>query len=228
MQPDAQQAARTALKLGPGHCPPDLFRGSVASIVRGLKAHANTIAHTRHIALEETFPRTRALLGVEAFHASAEAHLADPRVLRLPLAHIGNGFARRLADGARDLAAVEFAWLEAHSKADAPSFDLTAIAGLDANAVASATVSLHPASRLLVLIDPWEFVWEGQGVRGNAILLTRPHADVIVTGVDDAASSMFRLLDRPRLLGDLLELDPAAVTTLVDSGALTLFPEIML
>lgn len=228
MRPDAQNAMRTALALGPDYCPPDLFVGSVASIVHGLKAHANAIAHARCFALEETFPRTRAMMGPEAFHAVVEAHLADPGVCGLTLAHIGHGFALQLRGAERDLAAVEIAWLDSHGSMDAPSFDLPALAGLDAAAIASARVSLHPACRIVELGHSADFSWDGFAITSDAALITRPHAEAVLTGVDTAVTSMFHLLDRPRLLGDLLDIDQVAATVLVSSGALALSPAIAL
>jgi len=228
MRPDAQLAMRTALEHGPDYCPPDLFTGSVVSIVHGLTAHANTIAHARHVALEETFPRTRELTGKRYFHLVARKHLADLSVLRLPLARIGQGFAARLAGTGRDLAAVEWSWLEAHGAPDALALDLSAIAGLDPHAVAAAIVALHPAVRLVALWVPARMQWEGTATGENYVLITRPHAEVVVTGAGHAVASMLGLLDRPRSLGDLLERNPAAATKLVSAGALILSPEILL
>lgn len=227
MQPDAQLGMRAALALGPGHCPPDLFAGPVPAIVRGLKAHANTINHARHVALEDTFPRTRAQMGAEAFHEAAERHLADPVVVRLPLLHIGTGFARLLTGPERDLARVEWAWLESHGSAEAQPFDLAAIAGLDADAVASAVATRHPATRLVPLECPADFQWDAVRA-GPLVLITRPVTEVTVTCVDEAVSDLIGLVDRPRSLGELLEHDPAATTVVITTGAIALFPEILL
>lgn len=228
MQPDPQQALRTALALGPDYCPADLLIGPVPSIVNGLKAHANTIAHARHVALEDSFPRTRALMGAEAFHAVAEMHLADPATGKLPLARIGTGFAERLSAATRDLAMVELAWLDAYGSADAPAFDLAAIAGLDAVAVASTMVCRHPACRMVDLNPPAELVWDGVTLAGDAVLVTRPRSQVLVKGSDRAVASMVRAVDRPQRLGDLLDRDQSAATILVESGAFALWEEIAL
>lgn len=226
MRPELQHAFREALALGPGHYPPDLFAGPVDSIVLGLKAHANTIAHARHVALEETFPRTLALLGPELFHDIANEHLADPATCCLPLVRIGEGFAGRLPDEARDLAAVELAWLEAHGAADALPFDLAAIAELTAQAVASTVVWRHPATRLIELSAP--FSWDGETMCGDAAMITRPHATVMVTVADEATRSMISQLDWPRPMGELLEQDQVAVAVLVKAGAFAHLLEIPL
>lgn len=229
MRPDAQLALRAALDHGPGHCPPDLLSGPVAAIVRGLKAHANTIAHARHVALEETYPRTRQALGEEEFHQVARAHLAQPATLRCGHTRIGKRFAERLSGAARDLASAEWAWIEAHGAADALPFDLGAIAGLDAAALAATRVMRHPAANLLNLDDPDRFVWDG--LAGDAeplLLITRPRELVILTRAGRGAASLLDLLDRPRLFADLLERDQAAAAALVTAGALTPVPEFAL
>ena len=216
---------RTALALGPDHCPATLFAGPIDAIVRGLKAHANHISHARHVAFEDTYPRTRALLGSENFHRAAETHLSDPTVLRQPPARVGIGFPARLTGAGRDLAAVEWAWLEAHGSADAIALDLAAIAGLTTQQVAAAIVSRHPAVRHVDLACPAAFAWDGSAMPAVTILVSRPREVVFVTAIDPAVRLMIEQLDRPLPLGDLLERDPAATTALVTTGALMIHPE---
>ncbi len=216
---------RAALALGPDHCPATLFAGPIDAIVRGLKAHANHISHARHVALEDTYPRTRELLDSESFHRAAETHLSDPAVLRQPPARIGIDFAARLTGAGRDLAAVEWAWLEAHGAADAIALDLAAIAGLTTEQVAASIVSRHPAVRRVDLACPAAFAWDGSAMSAATILVSRPRAAVLVTAINLSARLMIEQLDRPLPLGDLLERDPAATTTLVTTGALMLHPE---
>lgn len=216
---------RTALALGPDHCPATLFAGPIDAIVRGLKAHANHISHARHVALEDTYPRTRALLGSENFYRAAETHLSDPTVLRQPPARVGIGFPARLTGAGRDLAAVEWAWLDAHGSADAIALDLAAIAGLTTQQVAAAIVSRHPAVRHVDLACPAAFAWDGSAMSAVTILVSRPREVVFVTAIDPAVRLMIEQLDRPLPLGDLLERDPAATIALVTTGALMIHPE---
>jgi hypothetical protein len=227
MRPDAQQAMRDALVLGPDYCPPHLIAGQIDAVVRGLKAHANTIAHARHVAIEESYPRTRSVMGSERFHDAAKVHLADPAVLRLPLGLIGLKFAERLTGASRDLASIEWAWLISHGAADATPFDLAAINRLNAEEVAKAPIVRHPAAQLVKLTSGRSLQWEGGVIASGYVLITRPSAEVLVTGIDPAAAAMMSLLDRLRPLGDLLERDAQAATALVTAGALMLFPEIM-
>ncbi len=218
MRPDSHNAMRRTIEHGPAYCPPGLFAGSIQSIVLGLKAHANTISHARHVAIEETYPRTRTLIGEEAFHAEAAAHLADPANVRRQHAMIGEHFADRLRGTARDMARVEWAWLEAHGAADADPFDLAAIAGLDPVAVAGTKVALHPATRFIAVHHPLHF--DGLAIANPAILITRPGHEVFITGAEQTVVEMVVAITPARALGNLLELDAAAATTLVRAGAL--------
>ena len=105
MQPDALTGLHQALRFGPGYCPPNLFEGSVPAIGRGLKVHANNISHARHVALEETYPRLVDLMGLEEFHAAAEAFLERDGICFRALDSIGEGFEQLLDDAAhRNLA----------------------------------------------------------------------------------------------------------------------------
>lgn len=212
MRPDAQLAMQATLAFGPGHCPPDLFAGSVAAIVRGLRAHANTISHARHMALEETFPKLRDAIGAEAFHCAAERHLDDPVVLSRTLDQLGEGFERYLDQAqARDLARIEWAWLQAYHAPDANALTLAAIGALTPEVLVAIKAASHPAARLVV-----------HEADGGATLVTRPEAKVLLAPLDPAAAALFAKLDCPRPLGTLLaDADAAAVLAMISAGALT-------
>ena len=212
MRPDDQLAMQATLAFGPGHCPPDLFEGSVAAIIRGLKAHANTISHARHVALEETFPKLRDAIGAGAFHQTAVHHLDDPAVLGRPLDRLGEGFERHLDDAhARDLARIEWAWLDAYNARDAEALTLSMIAALTPEALVEIEAAPHPAARLVV-----------HEAHKGATLVTRPEADVVLAPLDPAAAALFASLEQPRPLGALLaDADPTAVLALISAGALT-------
>lgn len=223
MRPDAQTAMQAVLIHGPSHLPHGLFAGDGVRTLLGLKAHANTITHARFVAMEETFPRTRAAMGAEAFHAVAERHLSDASALARPLAAIGSGFPGRLTGAARDLARVEWAWLEAHGGADAPPFDLAAIANLSAEQLADAPVQLHPAARL-VAIDR-RLTFDGQPLTPPTVLVTRPHGEVLLTLLGDDIAPLTQAARHGCTIAALLDADAAVTTMLVGSGALTLSPE---
>src|SRR3546814_16252725 len=80
---EQRQAAITATLLhGPGHLPADLFAGSDAAVLRGLRVHANTISQARLVALEETFQRTRDYSGEEEFNRTEERRVGKSVVVR--------------------------------------------------------------------------------------------------------------------------------------------------
>ncbi len=218
MPRDGLTAMRTTIDRGPDFCPPDLFKGEARRVLMGLKAHATTIAHARHVALEQTYPRTRRLMGAEAFHALVGDHLADPATLARPIARIGDGFPARLAGSARALARIEWAWLEAHGAEDAQAFDLGSIAEREPEAIAVATVSAHPAARLIEVDAPVD--WDGVCVDRFA-LIARPDTDVDIHALDAEAAELFVAATVPAPMAELLERNADAAIRLVTVGALT-------
>jgi hypothetical protein len=226
MRPDRHLAMRRALALGPDHCPADLFEGSIDDVLLGLKAHANTISYARHVALEDSYPRTLELMGAKPFHDLAVRYLADHDVVAMPNARIGRWFADALSGPARDLARIEWAWLESHGSADGPAFNLSAVATLTAEEVIAARVVAHAAARLVPIADAVEF--GGTTLFPPFVLLTRPANDVLTRDVTYFAADLFARLEQPVMLGDLFAIDAVASHQMVAIGALALAPEIML
>lgn len=223
MQPDAHIAMRRALELGPDYCPPDLFAGTVHAIVSALMVHSATITDGRRSALAETYPRTRQLVGDRDFDSLVERHLKDEAVLGRPLSSIGSGFPELLTGAARDLARIEWAWLESYGAAHAPALTLGDLAGITAPAAVALKVALHPAARLVTGLNgspPVRF--DEVAIRTGAVLLTRPGSDVQVTEASSAVADLVQLLEVPRKLGKLLDLDAEAATVLLRNNALTL------
>lgn len=218
MPRDALTAMRTTIEHGPGYCPTDLFAGEPRAVLAGLKAHANTIAHARHVALEETYPQTRALMGAVPFHAVAAQHLGEPATLRHPIARIGAGFADRLTGAAADLARVEWAWLEAHGAVDAAPFDLAALAGRKPEAIAAALVARHPAACALRLGTAVSWY---DALLAPAALIARPDGDVVVAAISPAEFGLFESVTCPTPFAELLARDAEAAIRLVTLGALT-------
>lgn len=212
-----------ALRGGPDHCPPDLFSGDIAATVRGLKAHASTIAHSRYYALAATYPRTRTLLGDPQFDALAERHLTEREALRRRINWIGAGFADRLTGPPRDLAKVEWAWLDAYGASDADAIELASLASLDPAAVVAISVARHPAARLVPLRHP--VCLDGIDIAPPFALVSRPDQEVHVNAASDPVGQLFTILDQPTALGALLEADAAAATFLITSGTLVRAPE---
>src|SRR3990167_5553595 len=72
---EAQAAIAATLLHGPAYLPDGLFAGGEAAALRGLRVHANSISHARLVALEDSFPRTRAHLGDAEFNRQSRAFL---------------------------------------------------------------------------------------------------------------------------------------------------------
>lgn len=223
MRPDAQTAMHAALVHGPSQLAGNLFAGPATRVLLGMKAHANSITHARFVALEETYPRTRTLIGAEPFHQITETHLINPERLREPLATIGRDLALLLTGPARDLARLEWAWLEAHGAADAPPFDLRAIAGLTAEALAEAIIRIHPAVRLVPVHHPVPF--DGTVMKSPLVLIARPYGEVRLFEAGPEVARLVMLARQGCTIATLLEADADLTPLLVSSGALTLSPE---
>lgn len=220
MQPDQQAAFGRALSLGPGHCPPELLAGSVEGIVNGLKVHSATVTKARLSALESTFPRTRSLLGVNAFSERCSAYLAQEQVLGLPLNLLGSRFPGVLAGESAFLSKIEWAWLEAYGAEDAPAVGLRDFAELDPTAVADCRVRIHPAARLVVADSPRGVSFDSVHLQSAAVLITRPEFDVNVIGAPATSADFLAFLGRGRRLGSLLDRDFQLTAFLLTHGAL--------
>lgn len=208
-----QAAIMRALDQGPDHLPDALFRGHRTRVLLGMKVHANTISHARLVALEDSFPRTRALLGHETFNTLSRRYLDWPGVAAHPLAQIGADFAAFLgATGesvaSAGLAAFEWLWLEAYHAAEAPVLTLADLAGIGEEALLGIVLMRHPAARLLHL-DRAVHEIIGEEVPGlcdaHAILLTRPEAQVLVSPATPAMSAAFAQTGKPVNICNLLE-----------------------
>src|SRR3546814_20675751 len=98
MLEQGQAAIAATLLHGPGRLPTDLFAGSDAAVLRGLRVHANSISPARLVALEETFPRPRDYLGYEEFNRLSRRVVEEGGAQRRSLSDIGAGFADRMAE----------------------------------------------------------------------------------------------------------------------------------
>ncbi|WP_265570340.1 hypothetical protein [Sphingomicrobium nitratireducens] len=219
-----------ALRGGPSCLPSELLSGTRRAQLRALKAHANTINHARRIALEDSFKRTRELVGHDTFHEVAERHLESPATVELPLRSIGCGMAARFATPrARDLATAEWAWLEAHGAARAPALTLRTIGDQRPERLVDIAVQPHPACRLVALEDADALLWNpSQTGAGDMLLVTRPANDIRLTRIGRSATRLLALARKRTTLGRLLDEDAAATTTLVQQGALRPVLELVL
>lgn len=232
-----QRAVLDTLNHGPAALPDDLFDGPVARVLLGLKAHANTISHARLVALEETYPKTRAQIGEAAFNALSRTFLDQPRVAARPLATIGDGFADRLAadhPAAADTARIEWAWLMTYHAADAAPLALADLAGIDPQAIVDIVLAAHPAARLVRLSAPLTgpIADESPALAGATVILaTRPHADVGLTPATAAMATGFEQAATAIPIGNLIDRIAeqgfgdealAVIIALIECGALML------
>jgi hypothetical protein len=226
---DRDQADLTATLLhGPDHLPAGLFAGDEGAVLRGLRVHANTISHARLVALEETFPRTRAYLGEGAFNRVSRAFVDSGGAEGRSLADIGAAFPDWLSDPlAADVARLEWVWLESYNAAEAPAIGLADLAGHDEAALFGLSVRLHPATRFLVLaMDAAPLIDPAFDPRTPALLVTRPQAEVRIFPVDVADIAALDLAQEISSFGNLLaclaEDNPdggTALAALIDAGA---------
>jgi len=226
---EREQAAIAATLLhGPDYLPAGLFAGNPADVLRGLRVHANTISHARLVALEETFPRTRAFVGEGEFNRLSRAFLDAGGGAMQSLADIGRDFPEALADPiAADIARAERAWLESYHAAEAEPLRLADLIGMDEAALLGLSVRLHPAARLVALASKSAAHIDDDFAPGTAALLvTRPAADVRLFALHPADVAVLERAAELSSLGNLIailsELHPdggAAIAALIDAGA---------
>lgn len=207
-----QSAMMAALDLGPSHLPGDLFTGDPERVLAGMMVHANTISHARLVALEDTFPRTLAYLGHAAFNQLSRQFLDQPGTASMALGQIGDGFDAFLAEqgeasGVADLARFEWHWLSAYHAADAGPLSLGALAGLAPEDLLDVMLCAHPAARA-GRYAPLVHDVLGREVPGlaaaDAILVTRPGAEVLVAPATAPMADIFALAQKPSTIGNLL------------------------
>ncbi len=204
---DAQTNFIDTIHEGPDRLDPALFAGRPDRILLGLKAHANTISHARLVALEETFPLTRQYLGDAAFNALARDFLETDAARASDANRIGLDFPDCLNDAAtRELAQIEWAWLESYHAAEAKPLTLGDLATLNEAALLTLTVAPHPSARTVPISGPIvSALQELSGQQPAAILCVRPDAEVRLIPLDAVQLKVFAASARKSAsLGNLL------------------------
>ena len=228
MLEQGQAAIAATLLHGPGHLPTDLFAGNDATVLRGLRVHANSISHARLVALEETFPRPRDYLGDEEFNRLSRRFVEEGGAQRRSLSDIGAGFADWLADPrAADLARAEWAWLESYHAADASALALADLVGLDEAELLGLAIRRHPATNVVVLAsDAAPLVDPKFAADTRVLLVTRPDADVRLFAIEPTAAAALGMADAIAPIGNLIahlaEQHPdggTAIAGLIEAGA---------
>lgn len=210
----AQRVTMQAIDRGPRFMPEGLFAGQPERAALALRVHANTISHARLVALEETFPRTRARLGHDRFNALCRDYIELPQALVAPLALIGGGLPEFLA-GIRDaadtaeLSRFEWLWLEAYHAADAVPLRLADLAGIEPDELLQVAVCAHPSARAsrfgAALLDVLAHDVPGLAA-AEAVLIVRPDADVLISPASKTMCAMVAAAKNPLMIGNLLAL----------------------
>jgi hypothetical protein len=114
--------------------------------------------------------------------------------------------AEEAADAA-DLARFEWLWLQSYHAAEAEPLVLAELAGLDPEALLAVMLVRHPAA-IAGQFAPGVHERLGAEVPGlsdaEAILLTRPDADVLVAPATAVMATMLTLAEKPHPIGNLL------------------------
>lgn len=234
---DAQRNFIATLNEGPDTLDPALFTGNPERILLGLKAHANTISHARLIAMEESFPLTRAEMGNEQFNALCRDYVETAEAKACDIAVIGRHFPAFLETigtdlALCDLAAIEWAWLQSYHAPDRNALNLARISTVSEPDLTGMEVLLHPAVRVhslrAHLAAPLAHLGDAQ-IAPSTMLVTRPEAEVRLLAIDLRTSQLLEKCLQPISIGNLLalaseqgdETDPIGpVLTLIGAGAL--------
>ncbi|WP_228383888.1 HvfC/BufC N-terminal domain-containing protein [Sphingopyxis fribergensis] len=223
-----QAAIIATLLHGPGHLPHGLFAGSEAAVLRGLRVHANTISHARLVALEDSFPRTRAFLGEDEFNRLSRDFIEAGGAQRRSLSDIGADFSAWLADPlAADLARAERAWFESYNAAEKLALTLADLAGLCEAGLLGLAVRCHPAARIVTLSsDAAPLVDPAFAPDVTGLLITRPRAEVRLFAVENADAAAIAIAQEICPIGNLIahlaehhDDGGAAIAALIDAGA---------
>ena len=220
-----------ALLHGPAHVPWDSFAADQDAIVRAMKIHANTISHARLVAIEDSYPRTRARIGTEAFNQLSRRYLDIGRAAGLRHGQIGAAFPEFLVENCglgvlASLAAAERAWLAAYHAAEASPLHLADLAGVDPAALLRLRIARHPAAAVVPIAPSYAAAFAPDlPPSADLLLITRPGAEVLVQSIDPAAAALLPSRADVTLLGSLLEQagdeGAAALGRLMEAGALT-------
>lgn len=204
---DAQTNFIDTINEGPNRLDPRLFAGPPDRVLLGLKAHANTISHARIVALEETFPLTRQHLGDASFNTLARDFVETGVARASDVNRIGSGFPDLLSDPtARELAQIEWAWLESYHAAEASPMTFGDLASLDEAALLELAVVPHPSARVVdITASIASTLYELAGQQPAAILCVRPDAEVRLVPLKAIQLAVFAAATRKSTtLGNLL------------------------
>lgn len=170
--------------------------------------------------LAAKYPVCRQLVGEEFFTAMARVYVAGHKPSSPVMIHYAADFSAFIGGfaGARsvpylaDVAALEQAWSVAYNAADETPATLEEIVAIDHEALPNLALKPHPAVGLLRSDHPIGSIWAAHQTKGvsvrpgaEAVLVTRPAADVRVTVIPGADATFADALLQGSTIGDAAE-----------------------
>ncbi len=180
----------------------------------------NVLGNYRKV-LSATFPVVRRLVGGAFFDAAADHFVRGHPSTRGDVNRYGGDFAVFLTgySPARelvylaDVARLEWAVDQANIAADAPPFDVMALAGVAADALAGLRFRVHPAARLIASSFPILRIWQVNqldasgdeqvdlGAGGDTLLVSRATSGVTIERIDRGDHAFLAALAANATLG---------------------------
>lgn len=162
-------------------------------------------------ALAKTFPVTRMLVGDHFFAGMAREFVVAEKPSTPLLMEYGAGFPGFVEEFApaaalpylADVARIEAAWIRAYHAADIALLSMHDLSELDAGDIAGSCLSAHPATAIVRSRHPVGSIWAAHqtqplgrvtAARSEAVLVTRPSLDVIVTVVPEADAAFIEAI----------------------------------
>ncbi|WP_420394606.1 putative DNA-binding domain-containing protein [Acuticoccus sp.] len=229
----ADHAAAFAAALSqPGARVGGLTDGRGAPAPDRFQVWRNNVVHSLAEALGATFPATRRLMGEADFRGAAVAY-AQAVKPRSPLLFLyGDAFPAFLTAPGRlqahvgEVAAIDYARVQAYHAADAAPLEPAALAALGPDELGATVFVPHPATRLLQAPCGGATAWRTgvPGDRPETAVVTRPHAEVQVRVLGGADGAFASALVAGRPLGEVATLAADVASTLaalLSAGAFT-------
>jgi hypothetical protein len=180
---------------------------AAASLADRFAVYRNNVHVSLVDSLAHSFPIAHAHVGEEFFRAMARAYVQDHKPQSPLLTFYGKDFPDFIAafepahalPWLPDLARLEQAWSDCWAAADMPALPITTLRSLGADELAQSRLVAHPAARLVRSAWPVADLWQAHQCaqpdltalewRSQNVLLTRPHAQVLLRNMDDAAAT---------------------------------------